>query len=282
MRSFTRTMQEMGFDLAFVLVLLAAITGLIWLVDALFFAKKRRLMQAAGEEVVEPVVVDYSRSLFPIIFAVLILRSFLAEPFRIPSTSMMPTLLVGDFILVNKFAYGLRLPVVDRKIVDIGAPERGDVVVFRYPGVGEGDPNTGSDYIKRIVGLPGDRIAFRGQTLYVNDQPVGKAKVGTYVGAGHGREMTGATVYSVELDGHDHRSLEVTPYGSPRTEGLWEVPPGHYFVMGDNRDASADSRVWGFVPEGNLVGKAFLIWLNCEGWVCAGAFDYSRIGDTIR
>src|SRR5688572_23247564 len=131
-------MQEMGFDLAFVLVLLAAITGLVWLVDALFFAKKRRLMQASGEEVAEPVIVDYSRSLFPIIFAVLVLRSFLAEPFRIPSTSMMPTLLVGDFILVNKFAYGLRLPVVDRKIVDIGEPERGDVVVFRYPGVGEG------------------------------------------------------------------------------------------------------------------------------------------------
>ena len=272
----------MKIDLALILTVLAAVTGVVWLLDSLLLAKKRRLMQAEGEEVDEPVLVEYARSLFPIIFVVLVLRSFLAEPFRIPSTSMMPTLLVGDFILVNKFAYGLRLPVLNTKIVEVGEPGRGDVVVFRYPGVGEGDPNTGSDYIKRVVGLPGDRIAFRGQTLYVNDQAVAKAPVGVYVGAGHGREMTGAGVFEVDLGTRRHRSLEVAPFGNPRTEGSWEVPAGHYFVMGDNRDHSADSRVWGFVPERNLVGKAFLIWLNCEGWVCTGAFDYSRIGDTIR
>jgi signal peptidase I len=269
-------------DLALILTVLAAVTGVVWLLDSLLFAKKRRLMRTEGDEVAEPVVVDYARSLFPIIFVVLVLRSFLAEPFRIPSTSMMPTLLVGDFILVNKFAYGLRLPVLNTKIVEVGDPRRGDVVVFRYPGAGEGDPNTGADYIKRVVGLPGDRIAFRGQTLYVNDEAVGKAPVGVYVGAGHGREMTGASVFRVALGDRSHDTLEVAPYGNPRTEGAWTVPAGHYFVMGDNRDHSADSRVWGFVPERNLVGKAFLIWLNCEGWVCSGAFDYSRIGDTIR
>ena len=274
----------MKIDLALILTVLAAVTGFVWLFDALFFAKKRRLMQAEGEEIAEPVAVDYARSLFPIILGVLVLRSFVAEPFRIPSTSMMPTLLVGDFILVNKFAYGLRLPVANTRFVEVGEPARGDVVVFRYPGVGVGDPQAGQDYIKRVVGLPGDRVAFRDQTLYVNDVAVAKEKVGTYVGSGHGREMTGASVFRVRLGDVEHRSLEVSPYGDPRVEGAWQVPPGHYFVMGDNRDASADSRVWGFVPEDALVGKAFVIWLNCEKIRngCTTAFDYSRIGDTIR
>jgi signal peptidase I len=269
-------------DLALILTVLAALTGFIWGVDRLLFARKRRLMQAEGEELAEPVLVDYARSLFPIIFLVLVLRSFLAEPFRIPSSSMMPTLLVGDFILVNKFAYGLRLPVLNTKFVPLGQPQRGDVVVFRYPGFGESDPQKGADYIKRVVGLPGDRIAFRDQVLYVNDQAVAKRPVGVYVGNGLGREMTGATLLDVELPGRTHRSLEDDPYGDPRAEGQWQVPEGHYFVMGDNRDRSLDSRFWGFVPEQNLVGKAFLVWLNCEGWFCSGAFDYTRIGDTIR
>ena len=272
----------MKIDLALILTALAALTGFIWLADRLLFARKRRLMQAEGEELAEPVLVDYARSLFPIIFLVLVLRSFLAEPFRIPSSSMMPTLLVGDFILVNKFAYGLRLPVLNTKVVPLGQPERGDVVVFRYPGTGPSDPQTGADYIKRVVGLPGDRIAFRDQVLYVNDQAVAKRPVGVYVGSGLGREMTGATLLDVELPRRTHRGLEADPYGDPRAEGQWVVPEGEYFVMGDNRDRSLDSRFWGTVPEQNLVGKAFLVWLNCEGWFCSGAFDYTRIGDTIR
>lgn len=272
----------MKIDLALILTALAALTGVVWLVDRLLFARKRRLMQAEGEEIAEPVLVDYARSLFPIIFLVLVLRSFLAEPFRIPSSSMMPTLLVGDFILVNKFTYGLRLPVLNTKVIELGEPERGDVVVFRYPGLGPDDVQKGADYIKRVVGLPGDRIAFRDQVLYINDVPVAKQPVGVYVGSGRGREMTGATLLDVDLPGRSHRSLEASPYGDPRTEGSWEVPAGHYFVMGDNRDFSADSRVWNYVPEENLVGKAFLVWLNCEGWFCSGAFDYTRIGDTIR
>lgn len=272
----------MKIDLALILTVLAAVTGAVWLVDHFAFARRRRLMQAEGEEVAEPTVVEYSRSLFPVIFLVLVLRSFLAEPFRIPSTSMMPTLLVGDFILVNKFAYGLRLPVLNTKVLGVGEPARGDVVVFRYPGAGPGDPNAGQDYIKRVVGLPGDRIAFRDQTLYVNDQPVAKRPVGTYIGTGQGREMTGSTLYEVDLPGRSHRSLELGPFGDPRAQDSWVVEPGHYFVMGDNRDRSLDSRYWGQVPESALVGKAFAIWLNCEGWFCSGAFDYTRIGDTIR
>lgn len=272
----------MKIDLALILTSLAALTGLVWLIDRLAFAPRRRLMQAEGEEVNEPAVVDYARQLFPIIFIVLVLRSFLAEPFRIPSSSMMPTLLVGDFILVNKFAYGIRLPVINTKIVEVGAPERGDVVVFRYPGMGPDDPTAGADYIKRIVGLPGDQITFRDQMLYINGEPVPKQPDGVYVGSGQGRAMTGATRFEVDLDGRVHATLETSPFSSPRAEGVWEVPEGHYFAMGDNRDRSEDSRYWGFVPEENLVGKAFAIWLNCEGWFCSGAFDYTRIGDTIR
>jgi signal peptidase I len=271
-------------DLALILTALAALSGLIWLVDALLFAKKRRLMQAEGEEVAEPVAVEYARSLFPIIFGVLILRSFLAEPFRIPSISMMPTLLVGDFILVNKFAYGIRLPVLNTKVIEIGEPQRGDVVVFRYPGMGPDDRDAGQDYIKRVVGLPGDHIEFRDQIVYVNGVAVAKRPLpDAYIGSGdEGRLMTGATEYVVQLGDRVHHSLEDTTQPRTDLEGAWDVKPGEYFVMGDNRDRSMDSRVWGFVPESNLVGKAFLVWLNCEGWVCSGAFDYTRIGDTIR
>ena len=272
----------MKIDLALILTSAAAITGFIWLVDSLLFARKRKLMMAEGEEVAVPVVVDYARSLFPIIFIVLGLRSFVAEPFRIPSSSMMPTLLVGDFILVNKFTYGLRLPVLNTKIVPLGAPERGDVVVFRYPGMGEADPDKGQDFIKRVVGLPGDRIAFSEQTLYINDVAVAKRPLGGYVGSGWGRSMTGAALLENDLPGRTHRILQASPYGDMRTQGIWTVPEGSYFVMGDNRDHSSDSRVWGVVPEEALVGRAFLIWLNCEGWFCSGAFDYTRIGDTIR
>ena len=272
----------MKLDLALLLTALAAITGFIWLVDSLLFARKRKLMQREGEEVVDPVLVEYAKSLFPIIFLVLGLRSFVAEPFRIPSSSMMPTLLVGDFILVNKFSYGLRLPVLNTLVVPMGAPQRGDVVVFRYPGMGADDPQKGMDYIKRVVGLPGDRISFSNQTLYINDVAVAKRPVGTYIGTGKGREMTGATLLENQLPGREHQILQQAPYGDPRLNGNWTVPQGSYLVMGDNRDHSSDSRVWGEVPADALVGKAFLVRLNCEGWFCSGAFYYTRIGDTIR
>jgi len=270
-------------DLALILSVLSLATGLVWLVDRLFFAKSRNLMVKDGEEIAEPILVDYARSLFPVLFAVLMLRSFIAEPFRIPSGSMMPNLLIGDFILVNKFTYGLRLPVLNRKVVALGEPNRGDVVVFRFPGNGPDDPTIGTDYIKRIVGLSGDIIAVQENRVTINGEPVAYAPDGIYVGKGAGNDMTGARVFLEALPGRSHQILEFdnVPFGNRRND-VWTVPEGHYFAMGDNRDRSADSREWGFVPEQNLVGHAMIIWLNCQGWFCLDGFDYSRIGSTIR
>ena len=174
----------MNFEFQTLLVIATVITGIIWLVDALAFAPKRRA--AAGDgEVKEPVLVEYSRSFFPIILIVLLLRSFLVEPFRIPSGSMMPTLLIGDFILVNKYTYGIRLPVVGKKVVEMGEPQRGDVVVFRYP------QNPGIDYIKRVVGIPGDSIYYRNKILYVNDEAQKQTPLGVYTGIGGGGRSDG-------------------------------------------------------------------------------------------
>jgi signal peptidase I len=260
-----------------ILVVLTLLTGVIWLLDKLFFAKRRAARSDLLDE--EPVLVDYSRAFFPVLAAVLILRSFIAEPYKIPSSSMMPNLLIGDFILVNKFAYGLRLPINNQKFLAIGEPARGDVVVFKPPH----DPE--NNWIKRVIGLPGDKVGFHGDTVYLNGQPLKYEQVGDYVGAGRGSDMTGAALLREELPGRTHTVLEWL--GSPPPgggEGDWVVPPGHYFVMGDNRDNSLDGRFWEyhFLPEENLRGKAFLIWLNCEGWVCKNGFDPSRIGNGIQ
>ena len=272
----------MKLDFALILTVLTLASGLIWGLDRLFFAKTRQSMQREGEEVAEPLIVDYARSLFPVLALVLGLRSFVAEPFRIPSGSMMPNLLVGDFILVNKFNYGLRLPVLNNKILPLGEPKRGEVVVFRYPGMGPADETAGTDYIKRVIGLPGDTIVVSENRVTINGQAVGYAPAGVYVGSGAGIGMTGAQLLQEGLPGRSHTILEFPGEGYDRRNGTWTVPVGQYFVMGDNRDNSADSRYWGFVPEQNLVGRAMLIWLNCEGWVCLDGFDYSRIGDTIH
>ncbi|KAF1700024.1 signal peptidase I [Pseudoxanthomonas suwonensis] len=259
------------------LVVLTFATGLVWLLDSLFFAKRRAARGGLLDE--EPVVVDYSRAFFPVLAAVLVLRSFVAEPYKIPSSSMMPNLLIGDFILVNKFSYGLRLPVNNRKVVALGEPARGDVVVFKPPH----DPE--QNWIKRVIGLPGDHIAFRGDTLFVNGEEVRYTPIGQYVGKGRGAEMNGATLLTEHLPGRDHRVLEWIGRAAPAGQGEWTVPEGHYFVMGDNRDNSEDSRFWtqtSFLPEENLRGKAFLIWLNCEGWFCTGSFDPGRIGTSIK
>ena len=263
-------------DFSLLLVLLTGISGLIWMFDALFF-KRRRMDKAVQDKVEhprEPVVIEYSRSLFPILLIVLIFRSFLFEPFKIPSGSMIPTLLIGDFILVNKYTYGLRLPVTNTRILEIGVPERGDVIVFRYPV----DPKV--NFIKRLVGLPGDTITYRNKELFVNGEKVEAEEKGFLttkdlkcsVPAGD------ALLLSENIGEATH---EILVHSRTRgRDGRWVVPEGHYFVMGDNRDRSNDSREWGFVPEDHLMGRAVGIWLNFD--YKKGCGDLSRIGDGIR
>ena len=248
---------------ALFLLLLLVVTGLVWLFDKYFLRKNRK------ENAAQPWWVEYSISFFPVILVVFFLRSFLVEPFKIPSGSMIPTLLIGDFILVNKFTYGIRLPVVNVKVLELGSPKRGDVMVFRYPA----DPSL--DYIKRVVGLPGDRIEYRDKQLSINGKPVPRRQVADY----ESRERLQYYPRFLEsFDGAEHeiilekdapgyvgRSMEFRHSGNCdyNSGGLvCTVPAGHYFAMGDNRDNSSDSRVWGFVPDENIVGKAFFIWLN--------------------
>jgi signal peptidase I len=257
------------FDFSFVLVVATLVTGLVWAADAWYFKPRRLARAGSGTMPGEPVLVEYSRSFFPIILIVLLIRSFLFEPFRIPSDSMMPTLLDGDFIFVNKFTYGLRLPVLNTEVVPLGSPQRGDVVVFRLPS----DPST--NYIKRLVGLPGDHIVVRDKRVYVNGEPQAVTLDGIYEGFGH----TGAQVALEQLGDVPHRVLYIP--GRPSYDFDDVVPPGHYFMMGDNRDNSRDSRFpeVGFVPEDLIVGKAVRIWLN---WNLPNAPIWSRIGGAIH
>ena len=276
----------MDFDFATILFVATLFTGGVWLMDHRWGAPKRRrnaagIRERGGAEATsnavesalkEPTVVEYCRSFFPVILVVFLLRSFLIEPFRIPSGSMMPTLLAGDFILVKKYTYGIRVPVINRKIIEVKDPQRGDVVVFRYP------KNPSVDYIKRVVGLPGDQILYQGKSLVINGEPVAQIPAGTYMVAGVGQSMMGASVRT-ELLGEVEHDILVQP-DLLSMQGEFTVPPGHYFVMGDNRDNSNDSRYWGTVPDQNLVGKAFLIWMNWDA--SDRGVTWSRIGDTIH
>jgi len=250
-------------NFALFLFILLVLTGVVWALEALWLRKQR----AAGAK--QPWWVEYSVSFFPVILIVFLLRSFLVEPFKIPSSSMVPTLLVGDFILVNKFTYGIRLPVVNQKVIEIGSPQRGDVMVFRYPE----DPSL--DYIKRVVGLPGDRIEYENKRLTINGQPVPVRQIDDYLSK---ERMQFSRRYVETLGGVEHEILldDDAPAVTVPSRAFsfaancnynsgamaCTVPPGHYFMMGDNRDNSSDSRVWGFVPDQNIVGKAFFIWLN--------------------
>jgi len=260
------------FDFEFFLVLAVIFSGLLWGIDSLFFAPKRRQQQEQGVAAREPVLVEYARSFFPVLLVVLLLRSFLYEPFRIPSGSMMPTLLVGDFILVNKYDYGLRLPVLHTKLTEGEAPKRGDVMVFRFP------ENESLDFIKRVIGLPGDHIQYYNRRLTVNGKPLPVEYLGKYEGQGTGPEsMQGADVYKETVDAVTHLMMTdpKVPYSA---DGELVVPQGQYFVMGDNRDHSNDSRYWGFVPEENLVGKAVGIWMHWDWRNGGSGLDLSRIG----
>ncbi len=279
----------MDFDFPALMVLAVFFTGTVWLLDVFLWLPKRKqraqalaskdnnllggkLEEEQDKLLKEPIIVEYSRSLFPVIFIVLVLRSFMVEPFRIPSGSMMPTLLVGDFILVNKYAYGVRLPVIDTKIIDVGEPKRGDVVVFRYPK----DPST--DYIKRVIGVPGDQVQYRNKQVYINGELKPQVVESVYEGIGSGVSMSGAELIMEDLDGVKHELL--VDKAKPTINYEFIVPKDKYFVMGDNRDNSNDSRYWGMVPQDNLVGKAFFIWMNWDGSGDGVSFD--RIGTPIK
>ncbi len=254
-----------------ILVTLTVLSGLVWLLDKLFLAKRRAAAAGPLDEVKEPLLVDYSKAFFPVLALVLGLRSFVAEPFRIPSSSMMPTLLIGDFILVNKFSYGLRWPITNKKFVELGEPARGDVVVFRPP------HHPREDWIKRVIGVPGDVIGYHDHKVSVNGRVLPYRVEGVYTEVGQGAGETGDTKLTEGMPGRPHFVLEGE---FSVADGDWTVPAGHYFVMGDNRGNSEDSRFWGFLPEANLRGKAFMVWMNFDAsadhWV-----DVSRIGTRI-
>ncbi|MGI2178221.1 signal peptidase I [Shewanella frigidimarina] len=271
-----------------ILVLVTLVSGLIWLIDVVFFAPKRResllaaqansakLSADAIDKIIrEPVLVETAHSIFPVIAFVMILRSFIYEPFQIPSGSMMPTLLVGDFILVEKFSYGLRDPVWRSKLVETGEPERGDVFVFKYP------ENPKIDYIKRVVGLPGDKIFYRNKQLMIQeactnetDCPAAHTIENVEINRGEFSQNDVPLIRLSEQLGDVEHDILINPTrpdfrqhfypqaGLPA--GEFVVPKGMYFAMGDNRDNSTDSRFWGFVPEENLVGKAVAIWISFE------------------
>jgi signal peptidase I len=295
-------------NFALLLFVATLVTGLYWLAERALFLPRRRaaasaveaqdaqrrselaargisqvdgdVQQARQRILMQPWWLDWTAGLFPVILAVFVLRSFLFEPFKIPSGSMIPTLLVGDLILVNKFTYGVRLPVLNTKITDGTPPQRGDVMVFRYP------PKPSLDYIKRVVGVPGDEVAYLNKKLTINGQPVGKQPVADYFdedAMGYYKqfeEVLGTKRHRILND--DNRpafipgaenfpSRENCRYS---VEGVvCKVPEGHYFMMGDNRDNSLDSRYWGFVPDRNIVGKAFFIWMNFGSFRRIGPFD---------
>lgn len=256
-------------DLALILTLLTAVTGLVVAVEKFVLSKKRAgAPESSGRSL--DTIVEYSRSFFPVLLFVLIIRSFVFEPFRIPSGSMMPTLLEGDFIFVNKFAYGLRLPVINSKIVEVGEPRRGDVIVFKLPS----EPSI--NYIKRVVGLPGDVVNYDqgSKQLTINGEKVPMELFGPFQGD------PGLELAREKLGGAEHELLLTR--GRLSLGGTYRVPENHYFVMGDNRDNSRDSRFQGveFIPEERLVGKAVRIWMNWRG-PSEGGPRWSRIGMSI-
>lgn len=256
---------------ALFMIVILVVTGLIWLFDIAVLSKKR----PAGAD--EPILVEYAKSFFPVILVVFLVRSFIVEPFKIPSGSMMPTLLAGDFILVNKFTYGLRVPILNNTFIEMNHPKRGDVFVFHYP------PAPSIDYIKRVIGLPGDKIRYQDKKLTINGQPIALKYSHDYEYVMSGLNVVTAKQYREQLGSVEHDILIHDVVGSYDAGSIGDkfanneeitVPDGYYLAMGDNRDNSSDSRVWGFVPEKNLVGKAFFVWMN---------FDQgSRIGNSIN
>ncbi len=255
----------MDIDFPLVLVVSTFVTGAIWLADVVLWKAKREAAaeQAANPEEApaEPWLVETSRSFFPVLAIVLVLRSFLIEPFQIPSGSMLPTLEVGDFILVNKYSYGLRLPVAGTKVIEVGDPQRGDIMVFKYPEDGK------TNYIKRVVGLPGDTIEYVNKVLTINGEVVPERFLA---------HLPPRKLFEEHLGDVTHRLYEHQKIANRGAEGVWVVPENSYFVMGDNRDNSKDSRFWGFVPDELVVGRAFAIWMQWKSLTSLPSF--SRVG----
>lgn len=302
------SLQSILGNFALILFILTIGTGIIWFLDVFHFARQRRLKadmalaefdarhaklmadgiktDASGRTALEaeilkqPTWIEYSGSFFPVIALVFVLRSFLYEPFKIPSSSMVPTLVIGDLILVNKFTYGIRLPVINKKIIDVNAPQRGDVMVFKYPK----DPSL--DYIKRVIGVPGDRIVYKNKRLTVNGKEISYEPLPDYLDEEH---LSYSKQFLESLTGVPHKILNderapayvQNPEAFPKrelctysVEGFaCTVPSRHYFMMGDNRDNSLDSRYWGFVPDENIVGKAFFVWMNLGNLKRIGSFQ---------
>lgn len=259
----------MNFNFELILFYATIITGLISLFDILFLAPKRK----RKKQTIMPIIIDYARAFFPVLLIVFLLRSFLYEPFRIPSGSLEPTLMMGDFILVNKYDYGVRLPVAHNKIYEKGTPERGDIIVFRWP------PNPSYDFIKRVIGLPGDHISYINKELFVNGKKVPQTFLQKSIAQDEGGSEWAAEEKQEDLLGIKHH-IYINPVKTSRDYHDIVVPEGMYFVMGDNRDDSADSRFWGFVPEKNIVGKAVLIWMSWGGLHHGVRWD--RLGKMIQ
>ncbi|AOJ12974.1 signal peptidase I [Burkholderia vietnamiensis] len=296
-------------NFALILFVLVVVTGVAWVLDKLVFLPRRRKAadvaidefdrqqsridkrfadenavqtraKLRDEKLRQPWWLEYTASFFPVILAVFVVRSFVVEPFKIPSGSMVPTLVVGDFILVNKFEYGLRLPVTNTKITQGKPLSRGDVVVFRYP------KDESVDYIKRVVGLPGDTVAYQDKQLTINGQPVPETPLPDYfdderqnyakqfeetLGTKNNAILNNPAVPPFVMGAYDYPYRDNCTYNSRGV--ICKVPPGHYFMMGDNRDNSADSRYWGFVPDNNIVGRAFFIWMNFSDLKRIGSFN---------
>ena len=295
-------------NFALLLFMATVVTGIYWLAERFYFLPKRQkaaaqleaeaakrrddlgkmgisqvdgdIAEAKNRLLMQPWWLDWTAGLFPVIIAVFLLRSFLFEPFKIPSGSMIPTLLVGDLILVNKYHYGIRLPVINLKITEGNKPKTGDVMVFRYP------PKPSLDYIKRVVGVPGDEVAYLNKRLTINGKPVSTTSVPEFF---DGDAMRYFKQYEELLGDKPHKLLndDDRPAFVPGVEDfpfkqncqysvegvVCKVPEGHYFMMGDNRDNSLDSRYWGFVPDKNIVGKAFFVWMNFGSLKRIGSFD---------